>query len=49
MTMYQQHLLDDAKDMWRRGFDIPVDLYSRLAAEGFDVPALEERYKKEPQ
>lgn len=46
MTSYMQRLLDEAKDMWERGYNIPVDLYSRMASAGFDVPALEETYKK---
>jgi hypothetical protein len=47
MTLYQEHLLDEAIDMWERGYQIPLDLYSRLAQEGFDVPALEIKHKKE--
>lgn len=44
MTYHQQTLLEDAKDMWSRGFRIPLDLYAALAAEGFDVPALEAKH-----
>lgn len=46
MTTYQQNLLEEAIDMWGRGFDIPLDLYSKLAAEGLDVPALEAMHKE---
>ena len=41
MTLYQQNLLEEAVDMWSRGFHIPLDLYSKMAQEGYDVPALE--------
>ena len=44
MTSYQQALLDEAIDMWSRGFRIPTDLYAKLAAEGLDVPRLEDAY-----
>lgn len=46
MTLYQSDLLREAKDMWLRGHPIPLDLYSRLLQEGFDVVALEDRYLK---
>ena len=49
MTLYQLSLMDEAKDMWSRGFDIPTDLFAKLAAEGFDVLALEAKHKKEAQ
>ena len=44
MTIYQQNLLEQATDMWQRGKRIPITLYSQLAAEGMDVPKLEEQY-----
>lgn len=33
--------------MWSRGFPIPLYLYAELAAEGFDVPALEAKHKED--
>lgn len=47
MTPYQYKLLREAVQEWRRGFPIPLDLYARMAQEGFDVPALEQRYQKD--
>lgn len=47
MTAHQQRLLDEAKDMWERGFHIPTDLYARMAQQGLDVQTLEETYLKE--
>ena len=29
---------------WKRGYPLPVDLAMKLAALGYDVPALERRY-----
>jgi hypothetical protein len=45
--MYQETLLDEAKAMWSRGFNIPTTLYARLAMEGLDVQTLEETYLKD--
>ena len=47
MNPYQYSLLREAVREWRHGVPIPLDLYARMAQEGFDVPALEERYLKE--
>lgn len=44
MTYAQQRLLDEAKDMWERGFRIPVTLYAQMAQEGMDVQTLEETH-----
>jgi hypothetical protein len=47
MTYYQETLLEEAKDMWERGFSLTLDLAARLQSEGFDVEALEMKFKKE--
>lgn len=47
MTATQQRLLDEAIDMWERGFRIPIDLFSRMTQEGLDVLALEEIHFKD--
>jgi hypothetical protein len=47
MTFLQETLLDQAKDMWERGHRIPTTLYARLAQQGLDVEALEDKYFKE--
>lgn len=47
MTALQQRLLDEAKDMWERGFRIPTTLYASMAQTGLDVIALEEMYFKD--
>lgn len=44
MSLADQALLNDAIDMWQRGYRIPLDLYAQLAAAGFDVPYLENKY-----
>jgi hypothetical protein len=44
MTMYQQNLLDEAVDMWERGYRIPLYLWSAMAAEGLDVLTLEDKH-----
>lgn len=33
-----------AKLIWKSGTPIPVDLWAKLAAQGFDVSSLERRY-----
>lgn len=47
MTMYQEKLLDEAKDYWSNGYQLPIDLYAQLATEGMDVPRLEQMYLKQ--
>jgi hypothetical protein len=47
MTMYQQNLLETAHEYWDRGAVIPLTLFSKLAAEGMDVVALEAKHQKE--
>ena len=47
MTYEQQRLLDEAKDMWERGFRIPTTLYASIAQTGLDVITLEETYYKD--
>lgn len=49
MTMYQENLLETAKGYWEEGKDIPLYLASHLAQEGFDLPALEIKFKKDPE
>lgn len=41
MTAAQERLLDQAKEYWDQGRQIPIDLFARLAAEGLDVEALQ--------
>lgn len=48
MTFYQAALLEEAIDMWSRGFRIPTDLFAKMAAEGMDVQTLEENHYKDP-
>lgn len=47
MTIYQQNLMEKAHEYWDRGHTIPLTLFSQLAAEGFDVEALEIKHRKE--
>jgi hypothetical protein len=47
MTQYQTDLLAEAKDMWRRGFDIPELFYARMAMAGLDVDGFKSIYKEE--
>ena len=42
MTLYTERLLEEAKDYWSIGMQLPIDLYARLAGEGMDVPRLEQ-------
>lgn len=37
-------LLRQAHEYWDIGEPVPLDLFSAMAAEGMDVPALEARY-----
>lgn len=36
--------LGKAIAMWQEGHHIPMDLYTKLIEDGFDVPRLEARY-----
>lgn len=47
MTALQERLLDEAKDMWERGYRIPTTLYASMAETGLDVIKLEETYYKD--
>lgn len=49
MTFYQDTLIREARDMWERGFRIPVDLFSKMTQAGLDVQALEFKFFKEVQ
>lgn len=49
MTAYGAKLLAEAKDYWSLGMQLPLDLFSKLAGEGMDVPRLEQQYIKEQQ
>ena len=40
----RDRLLKTAILHWKRGTPLPTDLWADLAAEGFDVSALERRY-----
>lgn len=46
MTMVQHNLLEEAKDMWRRGFAAPTRLLARMAQQGMDIIKLEAIYRK---
>lgn len=47
MTALQERLLAEAKDYWAHGRHLPLDLFARLAQEGFDVETLEHKHLKE--
>lgn len=47
MTYLQERLLDEAMNLWSRGFRIPTTLYANMAGEGMDVIQLEEIYYKD--
>lgn len=47
MTAHQTDLLREARHMWERGFQVPVELYAAMAKAGMDVPKLEALYFKE--
>lgn len=44
MTLYQSILIDEAMDMWRRGFQIPIDLFAKMLHAGLDVDGLEAKH-----
>ena len=44
MNRIQHELLADAKDMWERGFPVPVDMAMQMTAEGLDVERLEAKF-----
>lgn len=44
MSIYHDNLLEQAQAIWASGRQLSLDLFAKLAAEGFDVPALEELY-----
>lgn len=41
MTRAQEYLLNEAQDMWSRGFAVPYDLAVQMMGEGLDVSRLE--------
>lgn len=47
MTALQERLLEQAHEYWSHGRHLPLDLFARLAQEGFDVEALELKHIKE--
>lgn len=49
MTLYQELLLERAKEFWEQGRDIPLTLAAQIAQEGLDLVALEIKHKKDPQ
>lgn len=49
MTALSERLLDRALEYWEQGRDIPLTLASQMAQEGMDLPALEIKFKKEPE
>lgn len=44
MTRAQEVLLNEAKDMWERGYPVPYDVAVNMMAEGLDVERLEAKY-----
>ena len=44
MTRAQEVLLDEAKDMWERGYPVPYDVAVNMMTEGLDVGALEAKH-----
>ena len=44
MSRIQHELVAEAKDMWSRGFPVPVDMAMQMKAEGLDVERLEAKY-----
>ena len=44
MNRIQHELLAEAKDMWSRGFPVPVDMAMQMTAEGLDVERLEAKF-----
>ena len=44
MTLTQEYLLNEAKDMWDRGFPVPYDLAVKMMGEGLDVSRLEAKH-----
>ena len=44
MTRAQEVLLDEAKDLWERGYPVPYDVAVHMLAEGLDVQRLEAKY-----
>ena len=47
MTALQLRLLEEAHGYWEQGRQIPLDLFARLAQQGFDVETLESKHRKE--
>lgn len=43
-TKVTSSLLRQAHEHWSIGEPVPLDLFSQMASEGLDVPALEARY-----
>jgi len=44
MNRIQHELVAEAKDMWERGFPVPVDLAMQMKTEGIDVERLEAKF-----
>lgn len=47
MTQYQTDLVNEAKDMWQRGFDITTVFFARMTMAGIDVEGFKSIYKEE--
>lgn len=43
-TLVEASLIRQAHEYWDIGEYVPLDLFSAMAAEGMDVPALEARF-----
>ena len=48
MTVRGEALIEEAMQYWNHGEPIPLDLFAKLAAVGYDVPRLEELHMQEP-
>ena len=44
MNRIQHELVAEAKDMWERGFPVPIDLAMQMKANGLDVERLEAKH-----
>ena len=44
MNRIQHELVAEAKDMWERGFPVPIDLAMQMKTEGLDVERLESKF-----
>ena len=46
-TVYEMNLVEQAKEYWEQGKQLPIHLFARLAEVGLDVEKLEQLNLKE--